>query len=124
MQAANSGLWCLVLRAGSPLNWKRATAEHGGPQSVAVVATVVSISLLHHMLPPSSVHWHNVFQYLYLLPIAWAALSFGGAGAWQPPCSPGSRIYRTHYVLEGSAGLGDRSATDVPLFCVAGYSPG
>lgn len=49
-----------------------------------IVAAGVSIAVLHHITPHSSLLWHNVFQWLYYLPVVYAATSFGlwgGVGA-------------------------------------------
>lgn len=44
----------------------------------------VSIAVLHHITPHSSLLWHNVFQWLYYLPVVYASTHFGlwgGLGA-------------------------------------------
>lgn len=49
-----------------------------------IVGGGVSIAVLHHVTPHSSLLWHNVFQWLYYLPVVYAATSFGlwgGVGA-------------------------------------------
>lgn len=49
-----------------------------------IVAGGVSIAVLHHITPHSSPLWHNVFQWLYYLPVVYAATYFGlwgGIGA-------------------------------------------
>lgn len=96
-----------------------------GAQSAAVLAAVLSISLLHHLVPPSLVHWHNILQYLYFLPIAWAALNFGWRGglaaAVLAGVSHGPDIAMSWKALPDSA---IDQATDIPLFCVAGVFTG
>ena len=96
-----------------------------GPRTAAMVGAVVSISLLHHWVPPSSVHWHNIFQYLYFLPIAWAALSFGWRGGLVAAVLAGGShlpdIVGSWTALPDSA---IDQATDIPLFCVAGVFVG
>jgi signal transduction histidine kinase len=49
-----------------------------------IVGGGVSIGVLHHITPHSSLLWHNVFQWLYYLPVVYAATYFGlwgGLGA-------------------------------------------
>jgi glucose-6-phosphate-specific signal transduction histidine kinase len=96
-----------------------------GPQSAAVLAAVLSISLLHHLVPPSLVHWHNIFQYLYFLPIAWAALSFGWRGGLAAAFLAG--VSYLPDIVTAWRALPDSAidqATDIPPFGVAGVFVG
>src|SRR5581483_12512628 len=45
-----------------------------------IAASIGCITGLHHLTPISMLHWHNIFQHLYYLPIVFAALSFGWRG--------------------------------------------
>ena len=46
-----------------------------------VVAAGIGVAaLLHYLTPPSLLLWHNVFQRLYYLPVAYAAIYFGWRG--------------------------------------------
>lgn len=45
---------------------------------IAIIAgSGVSIAILHHITPHSSLLWHNVFQWLYYLPVVYASTCFG-----------------------------------------------
>jgi signal transduction histidine kinase len=49
-----------------------------------IVGGGVSIGVLHQITPHSSLLWHNIFQWLYYLPVVYAATNFGlwgGLGA-------------------------------------------
>lgn len=55
-----------------------AVMEQGRPTRIAIiVAGGLSIAILHHVTPHSSLLWHNVFQWLYYLPVVYAATYFG-----------------------------------------------
>lgn len=45
-----------------------------------VVGGTLCIGLLHHVVPHSAEVWHNVFQWLYYLPVVYAAAHFGLRG--------------------------------------------
>ena len=95
------------------------------PRSVVIVAAILCISLLHHLVPPSWVHWHNIFQYLYFLPIAWAALGFGWRGGLAAALLAGAShlpdVALSWKALPDSAI--DQTA-DISLFLVAGVFTG
>jgi two-component system, NtrC family, sensor histidine kinase HydH len=41
---------------------------------------IFCIGLMHHLIPPKAILWHNIFQNLFVLPIVVAALYRGWAG--------------------------------------------
>jgi signal transduction histidine kinase len=94
-------------------------------RGAAVLAAIVSISMVHHFTPPSMLHWHNAYQYLYFLPIAWAALSFGWRGGLAAAILAGAShlpdIIMAWDVLPDSA---IDQVADIPLFCAAGAVTG
>jgi signal transduction histidine kinase len=47
---------------------------------VVVAFATISISLLQHLTPVSSAHWHYIYQRLFYLPVVYAALYFGWRG--------------------------------------------
>src|SRR3989442_7833647 len=51
-----------------------------GIRGGAIVAAILSISLLHQVTPISLAHWHNIYQHLCYLPVVVAALMFGWRG--------------------------------------------
>lgn len=92
---------------------------------MAVVAGVLLISFLHLVTPLSLLHWHNVFQHLYYLPIVFAGLSFGWRGGVAAAILAGSSnavhnvlSFRVlpHYAID--------QMLDFPLFCMAGVLTG
>jgi len=96
-----------------------------GGRGAAVLAAIVLISLLHHLTPLSLSHWHNIFQYLYYLPIAWAALSFGWRGGLATAILAG--ISDMPHIIMAWKTLPDYAldqVVDVPLFCAAGIFTG
>jgi two-component system sensor histidine kinase HydH len=96
-----------------------------GSRGAAVLAAIVLIGLLHHTTPLTHLHWHNIFQYLYFLPIAWAALSFGWRGGLATAILAG--ISDTPHIIMASKTLPGYAldlAVDIPLFCAAGIFTG
>ena len=96
-----------------------------GGRGAAVLAAIVLISLLHHLIRLSRLHWHNIFQYLYYLPIAWAALSFGWRGGLATAILAG--ISDMPHIIMAWKTLPDYAidqVVDVPLFCAAGIFTG
>jgi two-component system sensor histidine kinase HydH len=103
------------------MEWRNAIGGRG----VVVVACIVVVSLLHHLTPLSSLHWHNIFQYLYYLPVAWAALSFGWRGGLATATLAGVSLL-PHIIMAAKV-LPDYAidlAIDIPLFCAAGVFTG
>jgi signal transduction histidine kinase len=45
-----------------------------------IVGGTLCIGILHHVVPHSAEVWHNVFQWLYYLPVVYAAAHFGLRG--------------------------------------------
>lgn len=96
-----------------------------GPRVSAVVVGVLLISVLHLVTPLSNLHWHNVFQHLYYLPIVYAGLSFGWrggvaaailAGLSNTPHNLLSFTPLPHYAID--------QMLDFPLFGAAGALTG
>src|SRR5215467_5531922 len=51
------------------------------PVRIGIIAvSIFGITALHHLTPIEMLHWHNIFQHLYYLPIVFASLSFGWRG--------------------------------------------
>lgn len=59
-------------------------AARRGPRfgwSVALlVGSVIGVSVLHYVTPPTHIHWHQVYQRLYYLPILFASFWYGLRG--------------------------------------------
>lgn len=93
--------------------------------AVSIVVGILTISILHHVLPLADLHGHVVFQHLYYLPIVIAALSFGWRGGLAAAVLAGIShapyIYLTWRVDANS--LVDQ-ALEIPLFCAAGVLAG
>jgi len=102
--------------------------EQGSWHWIRVVgagAGILVISGLHQATPLSSLHWHNVYQHLYYLPIVFAGLSFGWIGGLAAGALAG--ISNAPHNI-ASIGLAPSYAIDqildVPLFCAAGALAG
>jgi two-component system, NtrC family, sensor histidine kinase HydH len=96
-----------------------------GGRGALVLAGIIFISLLHHLTPLSSPHWHNIYQYLYFLPVAWAALSFGWRGGLATGALAGLSL--VPHLIKAARVAPDYAidvAVDVPLFCAAGAFTG
>jgi len=96
-----------------------------GPRVSAVVGGVLLVSFLHLVTPLPMLHWHNVFQHLYYLPIVLAGLSFGWRGGVAAAILAGfsnaphnflSFKVLPHYAID--------QILDFPLFCAAGILTG
>lgn len=67
--------------------------------SVALlIGAVVAVSVLHYFTPPAYVHWHQVYQRLYYLPILFAAFWYGLRGGLGIALIT-SALYLPHIVL-------------------------
>jgi two-component system sensor histidine kinase HydH len=96
-----------------------------GGRGAAVLAAIVLISLLHHLTPLSLQHWHNIYQYLYYLPIAWAALSFGWRGGLATAILAGlSDLPHILVAWKALPNYAIDQVVDIPLFCAAGVFTG
>ena len=99
--------------------------EESRSRAVTIVVGILSISILHHVLPLADLHGHVVFQHLYYLPIVIAALSYGWRGGLAAAVLAGIThapyIYLTWRVDRTS--IVDQ-ALEIPLFCVAGLLAG
>jgi signal transduction histidine kinase len=90
-----------------------------------VLAAIISISLLHHVTPVALLHWHNIFQYLYFLPIAWAAQSFGWRGGLATAILAGaSHLPQVLMARQVFPDYTIDQLVDMPLFCAAGIFTG
>jgi signal transduction histidine kinase len=96
-----------------------------GPRVAAAVAGVLLVSLLHLVTPLSMLHWHNVFQHLYYLPIVFAGLNSGWRGGLfvatvacvsNAPHDFLSFSVLPHYAID--------QILDFPVFCAAGILTG
>jgi signal transduction histidine kinase len=91
----------------------------------AAVAGVLLVSFLHLVTPLAMLHWHNIFQHLYYLPIVFASLSSGWrggllvailAGLFNVPHDLLSFRVLPHYAVD--------QILDFPLFCAAAILTG
>lgn len=56
------------------------TRNHRARDVCIIAGGTFSIDVLHHVVPHSEQVWHNVFQWLYYLPVVYAAAHFGLRG--------------------------------------------
>src|ERR1017187_4539712 len=96
-----------------------------GTPIAAAVAGVLLVSLLHLVTPLSMLHWHNIFQHLYYLPIVFAGLHSGWRGGVfvavvaclsNAPHDLLSFAVLPFYAID--------QMLDFPLFCAAGILTG
>ena len=96
-----------------------------GTRIAAVVAGIVLVSLLHLLAPLSVLHWHNVFQHLYYLPIVFAGLSFGWRGGLAAALLAGlCNAPHNFLTIRSLPNYAIDQILDVPLFCAAGCLTG
>ena len=95
------------------------------PHLAMAVAGVLLVSFLHLITPLSMLHWHNIFQHLYYLPIVFAGLTSGWRGGVfvaivaclsNAPHDLLSFAVLPYYAID--------QALDFPLFCAAGILTG
>jgi len=96
-----------------------------GPRLAAAVVGVLLVSGLHLITPLSMLHWHNVFQHLYYLPIVFAGLNSGWRGGLlvaivaclsNAPHDLLSIAALPYYAID--------QVLDFPLFCATGLLTG
>lgn len=81
----------------------------------AIIGATLFIGLLHHVVPHSAELWHNIFQWLYYLPVVYAAAHFGlrgGLGA----ALLASLGYIPHFVMD--VGSPENLANEIAELCV------
>jgi two-component system sensor histidine kinase HydH len=95
------------------------------PRVAVAVGSVLLVSLLHLVTPLSMLHWHNIFQHLYYLPIVFAGLNSGWRGgvfvAIVACLSNAPHDFLSFRVLPYYA---IDQVLDFPLFCAAGILTG
>ncbi len=92
---------------------------------VGLACGTLLISGLHHVTDPSHVHWHNVYQVLYYIPIVLGAL----LGGWRMGVGLGllASISHVPYVLQGVRDSPDyaiEQMVEMPLLCLVGVLTG
>jgi len=92
---------------------------------IGVGAGILVISGLHQATTLSSLHWHNVYQHLYYLPIVFAGLSFGWIGGLAAGMLAGISNAPHNFASLGVApSYAVDQMLDVPIFCAAGVLTG
>jgi signal transduction histidine kinase len=104
------------------LNSKRGWA---GLRVSTISITILGITLLHHVTPIEKLHWHNIFQHLYYLPIVFGALSFGWRGGLLSALAA-SLSELPHIILTWELALNysEDLVWEIPAFCTAGLLAG
>ena len=106
--------------------WALKGGKYGSAFRVlAIAVALLGISLLHHVTPISMLHWHNIFQHLYYLPIVFAALSFGWRGGLLTAVLAGASQI-PHIVTTWGVALNysEDLIWEIPAFCAAGVLTG
>jgi two-component system sensor histidine kinase HydH len=94
-------------------------------RGVVVATGILLISALHQVTPLSALHWHNVFQHLYYLPIVVAGLSSGWIGGLAAGILAGiSNVPHNVVSFKTLPSYAIDQVFDVPLFCAAGVLTG
>jgi signal transduction histidine kinase len=92
---------------------------------IVVAAAILLISALHQETPLSVLHWHNVFQHLYYLPIVFAGLSFGWLGGLAAALLVGiSSAPHNLAAIKVLPNYAVDQLLDIPVFCAAGMLTG
>ena len=95
------------------------------PPVAVAVGGVLLVSFFHLITPLSMLHWHNIFQHLYYLPIVFAGLNAGWRGGVlvaivaclsNVPHDVLSFSVLPYYAID--------QVLDFPLFCAAGILTG
>jgi two-component system, NtrC family, sensor histidine kinase HydH len=92
---------------------------------IGVAVGILLISALQLAIPLSDLHWHNVFQHLYYLPIVVAALSSGWLGGLAAAVLAGvSNLPHNILSLKVLPNYAIDQILDIPIFCAAGVLTG
>jgi len=92
---------------------------------IAISIATLLVSGLHQVTPLSQLHWHNILQHLYYLPIVWAGLSFGWIGGLSAGLLAGvSNVPHNLLSLKILPNYAIDQILDIPIFCAAGVLTG
>ena len=94
-------------------------------RAVVVATGIILIGLLHRLIPPHLIHWHNALQNLYYLPILLAGWSFGWRGGLGAAILASvANLPLTLEIWDATPGMAIDLMWDIPLFCAAGALSG
>lgn len=94
-------------------------------RGIVVATGILLISVLHQTTPLANLHWHNVFQHLYYLPIVFAGLTSGWLGGLAAAVLAGiSNAPHNIVTFKILPNYTIDQLLDVPLFCAAGVLSG
>ncbi|MBZ5618894.1 MAG: sensor histidine kinase [Acidobacteriia bacterium] len=86
---------------------------------------ILLVSVLHLVTPLAMMHWHNVYQHLYYLPIVVAGLSYGWRGGVAAAILAGlSNAPHNFLSIQEQPSYAIDQILDVPLFWAAGILTG
>jgi two-component system, NtrC family, sensor histidine kinase HydH len=92
---------------------------------VVIGVALLGISGLHHVTPISMLHWHNIFQHLYYIPIIFASLSFGWRGGLLTAVCAG--LFQLPHIIDTwqkALNYSEDLIWEIPAFCAAGVLAG
>ena len=94
-------------------------------RALFIAASILCITGMHHLTPITMLHWHNIFQHLYYLPIVVGALSFGWRGGLLTGVFSGISEL-PHIVATWNVALNysEDLIWEIPVFCGAGLLAG
>jgi two-component system, NtrC family, sensor histidine kinase HydH len=91
----------------------------------AVFGGILAISVLHDVTPLSDLHWHNIYQHVYYLPIVIAGLSFGWRGGLAAGLFAGlTNAPHNLMAWKMLPSYAIDQMLDIPVFCAAGVLTG
>lgn len=107
-------------------SWLRAgLARSASIRWAAIVAGIMSSGVLHYAMPLTLLHWHNIVQHLYYLPIVFAGIYFGWRGGLAAALLAGlSSLPHSLRLLNVMPAYASDQLLDIGLFCAAGVFTG
>jgi signal transduction histidine kinase len=106
--------------------WFRAGPElTAASRWIFILGGITVIGGLHWFLPLTLLHWHNILQHLYYLPIVYAGMCFGWRGGLAAGLLAGlSSLPYSFRLLDVMAAYAGDQLLDIGLFCGAGSFTG
>jgi signal transduction histidine kinase len=92
---------------------------------IAILASILICGVLHSVIPLTLLHWHNILQHLYYLPIVFAGIHFGWKGGLAAALLAGlSSLPHSVRLLDIVPAYASDQILDVAVYCAAGVFTG